>query len=398
MPPAPPLTEGKATFHPGPAFFRPQARPARDLAVLAAAIHRREIGYLRVLDALSGSGIRALRYALEANADWVWANDANPEVTATLQANLAPLGPDRHQVTCDDASQLLARCLGHQDFYDLVDLDAFGSAAPFLGLGLGSVRIGGLLYLTATDGRSLAGHGPEDSLRSYGAFARSHPSCQEQGLRLLLGALWHQAATRGLGIQPLFSYFQGQTYRVMVRLLANSGNSQRHYGFLGYCHACGNYQSLSWRKLAAPCPATLHRAAAEPAIPTQPDAPPGAQPSAPPPEPPVSLEPPVISGPMWLGPLHDRSFLEPMAALARRWDWLPLAQLLELMGQEANFPPYHYPLAELGRRGKMDLPNRDRLIAQLISQGHRASPTHLQANALKTTADLQTCIAAARQL
>ena len=64
-------SEGQAHFHVGQAFYRVQSRMGRDLAVLAAAVDRRERGVLRVLDAMSGCGVRSLRYALEARADFV---------------------------------------------------------------------------------------------------------------------------------------------------------------------------------------------------------------------------------------------------------------------------------------------------------------------------------------
>ena len=46
----------------GPAFYRPESAQGRDLAVLAAAIHRRTTGQLHVLDVMSGSGVRGARY------------------------------------------------------------------------------------------------------------------------------------------------------------------------------------------------------------------------------------------------------------------------------------------------------------------------------------------------
>jgi tRNA (guanine26-N2/guanine27-N2)-dimethyltransferase len=56
--------EGKATFTLGSAFYRPQSAIARDLAVLAAAVYRQRHGQLRVLDAMTGCGVRPLRYSV----------------------------------------------------------------------------------------------------------------------------------------------------------------------------------------------------------------------------------------------------------------------------------------------------------------------------------------------
>ena len=85
------LTEGKATFVTGSAFYRSHSQTSRDLGVLAAAVYRSKIGRLRVLDTMTGCGLRSLRYALEAGADLVWANDADPEIHWVLRENLNAL-------------------------------------------------------------------------------------------------------------------------------------------------------------------------------------------------------------------------------------------------------------------------------------------------------------------
>ncbi|MEM9163982.1 MAG: tRNA (guanine-N1)-methyltransferase, partial [Cyanobacteria bacterium P01_F01_bin.4] len=66
------VTEGKACFRVEQAFYRPKSKLGRDLAILAATVYRQERGQLRVLDAMTGCGVRPLRYQLEAGADWVW--------------------------------------------------------------------------------------------------------------------------------------------------------------------------------------------------------------------------------------------------------------------------------------------------------------------------------------
>lgn len=81
--------EGAARFQQKTAFFRPQARPARDLGVLAAAIERRRLGSLNLLETMAGCGVRSLRYALEAKVDRLVVSDADPELQPLLQQNLA---------------------------------------------------------------------------------------------------------------------------------------------------------------------------------------------------------------------------------------------------------------------------------------------------------------------
>lgn len=360
--------EGKAKFRVGRAFYRPEAQLARDLGVLAAAVYKAETGSLRVLDAMSGCGVRSLRYWLESKADWVWANEGNPEISSILEQNLQEaIDSGCCRIEGKNAHQIFFDCYSRQDYYDLVDVDSFGSVAPFLSTVFWATKIGGSIYLTSTDGRTGTGHLPENSLKDYGAYARSHPAAHEQALRLLIGRILQQAATQGWGVKPIFSLFAGQTYRVMVRLVAERTLTSENYGFLAYCPQCGRYQTVSWRKLGM--------------VICQKD-----------------NSPLTLSGPMWLGELHDRSQLAKMRSLALTWNWQERANLLEIMAEEADLPPYFYTLGEIGRKGKMDVPKRSLLIQALLERGYRASATHINAQAIKTDAAIETCIAVARIL
>jgi tRNA (guanine26-N2/guanine27-N2)-dimethyltransferase len=362
--------EGAAQFQVGNAFFKPDSRIARDLGVLAAAVYRQQNPRLEVLDGMSGCGIRSLRYALEAKADWLWVNEANPEIAAVLRQNLgAQLPQPQVHVTTGSVRHVLQDCLVQQRYFDLVDLDCFGSPSAYLADCVRATRLNGLMYLTTTDSRTCEGHNPAASLRHFGTYARAHPATHEQGLRLLLGAIAQQAVMQGFAIAPLFSYFQGQTYRVMVRLVKGHHWSEDLSGFIGHCHPCGHSEVVHWRGLSrAVCP--YH-------------------------ETPIPL---TISGPLWLGSLHDLDFLTCMGDLALAWGWQDRKTLIEMMAGEISFPPYFFTLGEIGRHAKIDIPKRDRLITALQAQGHRAVMTHLEAQAVKTTATFAACIAIAQTL
>lgn len=356
--------ERSVTFEVGAGFYRPKSRIVRDLGVLAATVYRAMYGHLRVLDGLAATGVRSLRYGLEAGADWVWANEGNPDLLPTLQANLATLTTTPHQTSSGAIQRLCLERMLAGDRYDLVDIDAFGSGSAFVQSALEVTKIDGLMYLTSTDGRTYSGREPQRALRQYGAYVRSHPSVQEQGLRLLLGNLAQQAAQRDLGIEPIFSLFWGDTCRVMAKLIQKPVLTTSNYGFLGYCHHCGNYQCPGWKKLAqAVCP--------------------------------HDQQPLSLSGAVWLGALHHNDFLEKMLFLAKQWQWHDVVKMLIIMTAENHFPPYFFPLREIGSRGKIDLPKLDILLDSLQANGFMASRTHIQSQALKTNATMQDIVAIA---
>jgi tRNA (guanine26-N2/guanine27-N2)-dimethyltransferase len=362
------IIESKAKFKVGGAFYNPNSKIIRDLGVLAAASYRRQNGNLRVLDAMSGCGVRSLRYWLESGADFVWANDGNPELNEILLENLAEaIAAGCCQITHENAHRLFFDRYCQQDYYNFIDVDCFGSAAPYLSSVLWGAKINGLIYLTSTDGRTATGKLPENSLKAYGSYARSHPASQEQGFRLLIGSIQQQAAAMGLGIEPIFSLFASKTYRVMLRLVASPRLMENNYGFLGYCHQCGDYQQITWRQLGRiSCP--------------------------------HDRSPLVISGAMWLGNLHQAEELKNMQSLAREWSWRSQSELLSVMLGEIDFPPYFYTLGEIGRKGCLDIPKRSHLIEALQNKGYRATITHFDPQAIKTDANIFTCIDLAKKV
>ncbi|MEY2978807.1 MAG: hypothetical protein RLZZ435_2946 [Cyanobacteriota bacterium] len=356
---SPPHPEELLDFKVGSAFYRPQMRYIRDLGVLAAIVYRQQWGQLRVLETMSASGIRSLRYGLEAEAEWLWVNDANPELHPLLQENLERhLSPHSYQVTALDAQAIFAYCGFHHDGYDLVDVDGFGKAFNFLPTVWSALGTHGLLYWTATDGQVLGGHNPDRCLQRYGSYGRSFPCTQEQGMRIVLGSLAAAAQQRGITLQPIFSTFTGQTYRLLVqRVCRLAGTWSDRYGFLGYCDGCGGYQTVAWRKLGrTACP---HH------------------------DPPHPL---TLSGPLWLGPLHHPETLHAMKTIAAERSLFHLIPLLDRMIAEALLPPYHYSLGELGKWNRADPPNRDRFLQALRDQGYLASVTHWNPEAFKTNA------------
>ena len=67
-----------------PVFYNPAMTLNRDLSVLVLQV----LNPKTVLDALSATGIRGIRYALETNAEEIWLNDINPDAFKLIIKNL----------------------------------------------------------------------------------------------------------------------------------------------------------------------------------------------------------------------------------------------------------------------------------------------------------------------
>lgn len=91
------------------------------------------------------------------------ANDANPDYGELISANLekASVGKARWAVKHLEANRLMTERYLERDYFDLIDVDSFGSDSTFLRSAMCSVKLDGLLYLTCTDGYSSGGHRPQ---------------------------------------------------------------------------------------------------------------------------------------------------------------------------------------------------------------------------------------------
>ncbi len=367
--------EGGVSLQLGQGFFRPESRPSRDLGVLlcrSLMACREGLGAnppVRVLDLMAGCGIRSLRLAVEGGAASVWANDADPGRLPLLRANLASLAALPHRCTALTAQKLLAACLLRQQRFELVDLDAFGSVAGLLPLALEAVAFEGVLYLASSDGRSPTGHDRPAAIRSLGAAARAHPASWELALRLQIGQVARLAWAQGWGIEPLFSFSEGRTFRTAIQLRRRPRvGEEQQLGLLAHCHGCGDQQLQSLLKLRgwAPC-----------LCPEDPQQRQGGRPLA-------------ISGPLWLGPLQNGAWLERLhqAALALPPGWqAPASQrLLQALMADPGLPARCWPMAELSRRLPTGTPRLAGLLEALRQEGWCAHRSGVMAGMLRSDA------------
>lgn len=183
-----------------------------------------------ILDALSATGLRALRYASEIPfSTCVVANDLSPSAIQSMKRNIEYNGLGKKiQPNIGDARAYMYSCLSpgssnehgsHTGKFDVIDLDPYGTAAPFLDAAVQGVKDGGLLCVTCTDAGVWASNGyPEKSFALYGGVPIKGGHSHEGGLRLILHALATAASKYGLAIEPLLSLSIDFYARVFVRV------------------------------------------------------------------------------------------------------------------------------------------------------------------------------------
>lgn len=189
----------------------------------------------KILDALSASGLRAMRYAHELPfVTSVTANDLSDSAAKSIQLNVDYNGlQDLVSVTNQDALALMYRAIADDlskrdrngnpskaHKFDVIDLDPYGTAAPFFDAAVQSVRDdGGLLCITCTDSAVWAGHSYcEKTFALYGGIPLKGMHTHEAALRLIIGAVGSAGAKYGLSVEPMLSLSIDFYTKVFIRV------------------------------------------------------------------------------------------------------------------------------------------------------------------------------------
>lgn len=185
----------------------------------------------RILDALSATGLRALRYAQEIPfATSIVGNDMDPKAVESMGMNI------KHNRLESRITANIGNAIGHMYHvafpppeshgpdhvsakYDVIDLDPYGTAAPFIDAALHAINDGGMLCVTCTDSGVFASCGyPEKTFSLYGGMPIKGAHSHEGGLRLVLHSIASAAAKQGMAIEPLLSLSIDFYLRVFVRV------------------------------------------------------------------------------------------------------------------------------------------------------------------------------------
>jgi tRNA (guanine26-N2/guanine27-N2)-dimethyltransferase len=191
----------------------------------------------RILDALSATGLRALRYVKEIPfVTSITANDLSPDAVASIKLNIqhnALPNPNKIKVTTGNAVSLMNTLVGrghsNDPKYSVIDLDPYGTAIPFLDSAVQALADDGLLCVTCTDTAIFNSMGYlEKTFSQYGGLPMKGDHCHEGGLRLILHAISTAASKYGISMEPLLSLSIDYYARVFVRLRRSPAEVKFH--------------------------------------------------------------------------------------------------------------------------------------------------------------------------
>jgi len=269
-----------------------------------------------------------------------------------------------------------------QPMWDVIDLDPYGSVAPFLDGAVQASESGGLLCVTCTDMAALGGSHPETAYGRYASLPiQSAQYLQELALRILLHSIAVSAAKYGRTIRPVLSVGMNFYVRVFVEIVDDKkGVSDLSLinGNVYQSTQCSSFVTIPHGQKGGKNNNGYQSTRMEPS------------------ECPETGAPFKVGGPLWLGPLHDQDVIKvALQRLANEKCESPkmeliatrtrLQGLLTSVSEELDIPLY-YSLPGLCRSLGCSCPPLKTFKGAIINAGYKVSGYHKEPSAIKTDA------------
>jgi len=244
-----------------------------------------------------------------------------------------------------------------------IDVDPFGSPAPFIRSAARAVRIGGVIAATATDEPPLFGIKPRKLLRMYGVWGFKTDYHKEFGLRALMGFVVRELAMLDLSARPIFSHITKHYVRAYFAIERGAERAKalmrEMMGWILHCSNC------------------LHREILQDMfqIPTLMKCPSGGSMTS-------------LLCPVWIGPVLDEELASGLPDLLpeESWAYGESREIVERVLGEANAPPLYYSIPILSSLLGLSPPKTIEVVEALRELGYSAVISHIDNRLVKTDA------------
>ena len=342
-----------------PAFFNPKAKLSRDFSVIVYGTFLKKFEGPKIfLEGLSGIGARGLRVANELSLENVVINDLNPSAL-----ELAKFSKDLNNLknvafSENEICRFFSEYSKKGSRASIVDIDPFGSPAPFFDCGLRATIHGGLLSCTATDLQVLNGLFQNACKRKYGGVPLRAGYGNEIAIRLILGCLRMVAGRMGLEIIPLYVESNFHYYRIYVKVHKRP-DQEENLGFIIHCKNCGNRKiSLEKNEHCELCTSKNN-----------------------------------IAGPLWISRIFDKKFVNNMILKISELSVdKNCEKILRKCLAESELPGIYFTLDEIASKMKSSPPKLEDAINNLQKNGFVASPTSFSPTGFRTNANIKEII------
>lgn len=363
-------------------FYNPHQAFNRDITMLVADTYARRLQTtapqpfqgISVLEPLAGTGIRSIRYYKELTVPItrLLANDLCPEAVGQIKRNFI-LNEVVGDVSGRDACDLM---YSHRnDQWDIIDLDPYGTVAPFIDAALQSVKEGGLLCLTSTDMATLCGAHVASCFSKYGSVPTHNAHCHEFALRILLHTLNSAATKYQRVVTPLLSLSVDFYVRLFVQVTQSAKQAEDSIlrpALVLQCEECPSIYLQHIGRKPSKGKSTSNNWTT-PAVCKE------------------CGSPLLLGGPIHSGPIHSKGFIDELmqsleeGRLTQLSTKARLKAVLSQVNEELELP-LAYSLPEICKLLKASTPPQRAFKSALRSLGFEVSQSHTSDMLYKTNA------------
>lgn len=222
----------------GGAFYNPAQKFNRTLTIkiINQFIRNSKKDGIRLLECMSATGLRGIRYIKELHGEnTIVMNDISLSACSSIVENCLKNGINAKidevvregessavEIRNEDCRVLM---LKRKREFDVIDIDPFGTCAPYIETALEALADNGLLCVTSTDTKVLCDKPPESCYKYYGAVSLNNPHSHETAIRIILSYISRIAAKSGKSVEPLVSLSMDFFIRVFVQVTHNKKKS-----------------------------------------------------------------------------------------------------------------------------------------------------------------------------
>lgn len=358
-----------------PVFFNPEAKVNRDLSIL---IYRNFLNKskknITFVDSMAASGARGLRIGKEIPfIKEIYVNDINPFAIQLTKIN-SVLNDLYHKCFFYNQSicSFLSNVFEVRNRATIIDLDPFGTPAPYLDCVLRSVENDGMVSVTATDTAVLEGVYPNVCYRKYYSIPIRTKYSIEIGARILLSALSLIASRLDLIIKPFFTHSYRNYIRIYCKIIKSNSlanKNRKNLGYITHCKKCANREQFNANppSLCSMCKEKV-----------------------------------FVAGPLWIKNTFDKSLIERVLGefrgntftsdtlYKRNFEYYNyLYPFFLLANYELDDISYHFNNDEIGKIQKNSVISINKIVEKLINNGFKASKTVFSTNGFKTNASVK---------
>ncbi|AFN83561.1 N2,N2-dimethylguanosine tRNA methyltransferase [Encephalitozoon romaleae SJ-2008] len=351
-------------------FFNPAQKLNRDISVELIKEYFKDKATIRILDAMSATGLRGIRYLKEISNSTVYLNDISQSSIETIKSNvllngiedmeyfesnlqeIRTSGNTRVNIIKSDCNVLMGSL---PCFFDVIDIDPFGSCSEYIDNALRAIKHRGIICLTATDKGVLCSN-ERKCLIKYSTAIMRGVGMNETPLRTIVSLVSRQASKFGCSVEPVMSLSIDFYVRIFLRIVRRNPRSViERNSFVLMCR-CHNITEISnvQKEIDNRCSNCGGRM--------------------------------KLCGPFWNRALNDTSVIKNVLNNTSR-DNKRLIGILRYLEQELP-NMFYYEIPRLCSILGISTIKQSKLMHALANMGYLVSYTHSELNAIKTNAPI----------